>query len=494
MRRDYLLMPVVGAIALSASLGCAGAQGVPPEHPRPPYAFGAEDEKLLDEVQRGCFNYFWHAVDPVTGMVRDRTSAEFISVAGVGYQLAAIVVGETRGWVTREEAEKRTLTIVRALHANPDNRPGGVFYHFLEPGTAGPSGGAYEQVASTIDSAILFAGLLTASAHYGGEIAALGDELVGEANWGSFVEKEHERPYEQGFISLGWEQPKDEDAPFEEGLLHYTWADAGDEQRLIYFLSQTPPDESRRLPAETYYKPRRTLGEVPGEGEVVWFPWSGALFTAFFAHCWIDYAAMGTDNPSAQGVEFRTPTDWWENSRRLVQLHRQRATDPERPFKGFGEHVWGLSACDGETGYLVPGHFPKLAQKQLGRPEHDHLTITMEDDWRDGTVAPYTAGSAIIFDPNAAIAALRHYRQLAETSPDLWSDPASGGFGFADSFRPSATGGVEWVAPDRVAIDAGPLLVCIENARTGLVWQTFGSHPYVRNAYGKLALAPARER
>lgn len=498
-----ILTALLGSLPLLVLIGCAAAQESSPRpENRPPFTFNESDETFLEEVQLGCFNYFWNAVDPVTGMVRDRTSVEFISVAGVGYQLAAMVVGDERGWVTHEEAEERTLQIVRALHANPDNRPGGIFYHFLAPETAGPSGGAYEQVASTIDSGILFAGLLTVSAHFGGEIASLADELVAEANWAAFVEKDHEREFEQGFVSLGWEKPeskpgdesKNENGSFEDGLLSYTWADAGDEQKLIYFLAQTPPETSHRLPPETYYKTRRTLGDVPGEGEVVWFPWSGALFTAFFAHCWIDYAAMGEDDPAAFDVEHRRPTDWWENSRRLVQLQRQRATDPERPFKGFGEHVWGLSACDGEGGYLVPGHFPKLAKDQLGKPQFDHLTIEMEDDWRDGTVAPYTAGSAIIFEPKAAIDALRHYRGLAnEEAPSLWEDPSSGGFGFADSFRPSADGSVEWVAHDRVAIDAGPMLVCIENARTGLIWKTFSRHAFVRKAYGNLGLAPARK-
>ena len=494
MRLCPLTIAASLATALAGAIGCASAQGVKHvNQPRPVYAFSAEDAAFLDEVQRGCFNYFWDAVDPETGMVRDRTSVDFISVAGVGYQLAAIIVGESRGWVTPVEARQRTLKIVRALHSNPENRPNGMFYHFLGPGTAGPSGGAYEQVASTIDSGILIAGLLTASAHYGGEIGKLADEMVAGANWAAFVEESHERPYEQGFLSLGWEKPKEEDAPFEAGLLHYTWADAGDEQRLVYFLSQSPPDAEHRLPAETYYKPRRTLGEVEGEGEVVWFPWSGALFTTFFAHCWIDYASMGADDPQAHGVPFRKPTDWWENAFKLVQLHRQRATDPDRRFKGFRANVWGLSACDGEEGYLVPGHFPKLSKNQIGRPDYDHLTIEMEDDWRDGTVAPYTAGSAIIFDPEAALEALRHYRTLAQTeAPRLWADPAGGGYGFADSFRPNAAGGIDWVAPDRVAIDAGPLIVCIENARTGLIWKAFGSHPYVRSAYGRLGLTPGK--
>lgn len=473
---------------------CAGAPGsasqpepsIQTSHYRPPYSFSPEDEALLDEIQRGSFNFLWNEIDPNTGMVLDRTGAGFISVAGVGYQLGAICVADRRSWVTSDEARERTLQIVRALHGNPDNRPGGMFFHFLEPGTAGPSGGAYEQVASTIDSAILFSGLLTASAHFGGEIAELADEMVAEANWNLFIDSEHERAHEQGFISLGWEKPEDPDAPFEDGLLPFTWADAGDEQRLTCFIAVCSPIEEHRVPAETYYRLRRTLGEVPGEGQVVWFPWSGALFTAFFAHCWIDYAAMGEDDPAEHGVEFRPRTDWWENSRRLVQLHRQRATAGDRPFKGFNEHIWGLSACDGEQGYLVPGHFPKLSDEQLGRPEFDHLMIEMKDDWRDGTVAPYTAGCAIMFEPEAAVAALRHYRSLADRAPKLWADPTTGGYGFADSFRPGAMGDVEWVAHDRVSIDAGPLLISIENVRSGMVWEMFGSHPYVRAASGRL--------
>lgn len=492
------------AIASFGTVSCTSASSVaeqredPPVIARasgvaaPPYVFSAEDEALLEEIQRGSFNFLWNEIDPETGMVLDRTGAGFISVAGVGYQLGAICVADARGWVSHEEARERALLIVRSLHQNPENRPGGVFYHFLEPGSAGPSGGAYEQVASSVDTAILFSGLLTASAHFGGEIAELGDELVAEANWNLFVDSDHERAHEQGFISLGWEKPEDPDAPFEEGLLPYTWADAGDEQRLTCFIAMCSPNPEHRVGAETYYRMRRTLGDVPGEGQVVWFPWSGALFTAFFAHCWIDYSAMGADDPAAFGVEHRPQVDWWENSRRLVQLHRQRASAEDRPFKGFGEHVWGLSACDGEGGYLVPGHFPEMAPEQSGQPEFDHLTLEVEDDWRDGTVAPYTAGCAILFEPEAAIGALRHYREIARGAPGLWDDPAAGGYGFADSFRPTPEGEVEWVAHDRVSIDAGPLLIAIENARTGMVWKAFGSHPFVQGAEGRLGLKRTR--
>src|SRR5262245_14895865 len=57
-----------------------------PDAARPPFKFTDSDATLLDEIQRGCFLFFWHEVSPKTGMVVDRTSVKFVSVAGVGFQ------------------------------------------------------------------------------------------------------------------------------------------------------------------------------------------------------------------------------------------------------------------------------------------------------------------------------------------------------------------------------------------------------------------------
>ncbi|MCC5823818.1 MAG: hypothetical protein LAT64_08725 [Phycisphaerales bacterium] len=452
-----------------------------PGTPRPPFRFEPEDEALLDAIQLGCLNFFLDEVDPVTGMVLDRTGARTISVAGVGFQLTVLCIADHRGWLEPGEAGAIALRIVRALHANPANRERGVFYHYLEPGTAGPSSEGYEEVASTVDTALLFAGLLTAGRHFGGDIRELADDLVLNADWRSYILDRPSTGHNDGFISLGWRRPRDPDAPFGEGLLSFTWSDTGDEQRLTAFIARLPTDPSRRVPPEMYHGLRRTLGTMPDGRPIVWFPWSGALFTAFFAHCWIDDARRGPDDPAAWGVEHRPRVDWWENSRRTAQLHRARAIENPRGLPGFGPDLWGLSACDGDGRYLVPGVFPTLAPVQFGEPGRDHLTKQPKDNWADGTVAPYAAGSTIMFEPGPALDALRNYRRIAEEhAPALWADPASGGHGFADSFRPGPDGTVVWVAPDRVAIDAGPLMIAIENARSGFVWDTFMAHPSVR--------------
>jgi hypothetical protein len=118
------------------------------------------------------------------------------------------------------------------------------------------------------------------------------------------------------------------------------------------------------------------------------------------------------------------------------------------------------------------------------RPEFDFATHTPSDDWGDGTIAPYSAGCSIMFDPKAAMAALHRYR----TIKGLWSDPSTGGYGFRDAFNL----GTGWVAPDYVAIDQGPLILAIENARTGLVWRLFHEHPVVRAGVERLKMQHRR--
>lgn len=451
---------------------------------RPPFAFDPEGERFLEEVQRGCFNFFWNACDPVTGMVYDRTSKEVISVAGVGFQLSAIPIGVERKWITREEGEARALRILKALRDQPLNRKFGHFYHYLEPATAAPSKSGYERIVSTIDSALLLAGAVTAGEYFMGESRDIAMALFEDANWAAFIppDQEVKKPHERGYVSLGWKPAKPEDPTGKGGLLPYFWMDCGDEHRLVLFLAACAPKESHRLPPEKYYGLRRAIGSDEGGKPFAWFPWSGALFTAFFAHCWIDYSAQHADDPAAFGQTCRARVDWWENSRRIVAMHRRKAAQNPKGLPTFGEHAWGLSACDNAAGYLVPGLFPKLAAMPGCAPEGDYSTYQPEDNYGDGTVAPYSAGSSIVFEPKAALDALRHYRHAAP--PAMWQDPSKGGFGFRDSFN----AGTGWVAPDCVAIDQGPMILLIENARTGHVWRWFNQAQVVVEGKKRLGL------
>ncbi|MDX2114481.1 MAG: glucoamylase family protein [Planctomycetota bacterium] len=459
---------------------------------RPPFEFSDQDQAFLDEVQRGCFNFLWNTAGNKTGMVYDRTSKPVASVAGVGFQLSALPIGVERGWITRQQGHDRARLILRSLLDNTSNRKAGLYFHYLDPEDAGITHDAYEVTVSTIDSALLFAGAITAASYFKGDVAQAADRMLDEADWTFFVPADEavEKPYERGYISLGW-KPRDKNNPTADGtLLPFYWADAGDEQKLVTFLAVAAPRADHRVSTEMYYRMRRTPGRDEDGPIFMWFPWSGALFTNFFAHCWIDYAGMNPDNPAAQGVPHRPRVDWWENSRRAVQMHRRKAALNPLSLPTLGPDAWGLTACDADSGYLVPGLFPTLVPLPGARPDFDYTTFQPPENYGDGTVAPYGAGCSIIFEPQAALAALRYYRSLnaADGSPLLWRDPAAGGHGFKDSFNL----GKMWVAPDCVAIDQGPMILAIENARTGLIWNLFHQHPAVQDAVRRLGLQRAR--
>jgi hypothetical protein len=245
-------------------------------------------------------------------------------------------------------------------------------------------------------------------------------------------------------------------------------------------------DEGKNLPPEQYYKLRRKLGTYDNLGPIVWFPWSGALFTAFFSHCWVDYAHMGPDTPAALGVERKPRVDWWENSRRLAQMHRLKAIENPRGFETIGPNAWGIGASDGPDGYHVAHLHPEPIAMPGAIVGEDYPPENSEDDWLDGTVAPYAAGSSIMFTPAESIAALRHYRELRDENGDLvvWRepDPERRQYGFLDAYNLDR----DWVATDYVAIDQGPLLLAIENARTGLIWDLFHAHPRVEAGAARL--------
>lgn len=485
----------------------------PPSVPRPPFQFSKDDDAFLDEVQRGAFNYFWDAANPKSQMIPDRTSNTILSMAGVGFQLCSLCIGVERKWVSREDAQKRAEFVLRALASRTDIRKHGLFYHFLEGDTAGqpdPDTKPPEIIVSTIDTALLMCGIMTASSYFGGEVAKVGDALVADANWKAFVLEEGAgEARSEGFVSLGW-KPDDPKKPTGEGkLLPYAWIDCGDEHRLVTFLGVAAPREEHRLPPETYYRMRRQVGQYGGEpklnaagemvggtGPVCYFPWSGALFVSTFAHCWLDYSAMGPDDPHAFGFKARPRVDWWENARRTTRLHQIKCAENPMKLPTLSAQCWGLTASDKQDGYLVAGVFPDAIPVSGAIPEHDYPMYVPKDAWGDGTIAPYAAGSTVMFSPGPAVAALRHYAGLKNEKgePLVWRSPSGTGastprgHGFRDAFNLKQPGESPWAAPDDLAIDQGPLLVAIENARTGLVWRLFAQHPVAKAGMERLRM------
>ncbi len=459
---------------------------------RPPFNFDTQDEQLLDEIQHATFNYFMQAVAPETGMVYDRTSSDVISVAGVGFQLAALPIGVERGWIDREQAAQRARLIIRSLKSEPSNRKAGLFYHFINPHDASARRVGRELVVSTVDSALLFSGMLVAGQYFGGDIQADATALFEQADWSFFAAEPGNEAPAGSFLSLGWKPNSDTEPTGEGELLPYYWIDSGDEHRLTTFLAVCASEPAHRVPPSMYWSLRRQLGYHQGQGHIVWFPYSGALFTSFFAHLFIDYNALGLDHPAAHDQSHRASVDWWENSRRTVHLHRDRAIANPLGLPTLGEDAWGFSASDGPDGYLVSGQFPDPVEMLGAEPNIDFATYTPIENWGGGVIAPYSPGTSILFEPELAVRALRHARNATGPNKErgVWNNEPGKPWGFADAYRFDNAGHIDWVAEDFVAISQGPLILGIENARTGLIWELFMAHPSIRSGSDRLGFTP----
>jgi hypothetical protein len=434
------------------------------------YALSAEDEQLLDDIQRGCFNYLWNEVGAVGRLAKDRRTTLVASLAGVGFQLSSLPIGVERGWITREQGRDRALDVLRTLESARGNRRWGVFLHFVnaDNGALYPP---YNNEISTVDHTLFLAGAMPAATYFGGEVAEIVNRIAAATNWKAF--QQPNTPY----ITMGWTPADNVDVSGEGRFIDAQWRVASDEEHLVYFLAAGCPTAEFALEPISYYALDRQIGQL-GDMPPYVLSWNGALFTYFFSHCWINYRDFGPDDPGQFGVG-GPRVDWFENSRRATLAHREACRRLGDRFATLSENRWGLSPCMGQEGdapgwnYIVPELQPNMGKR---------------DVLQRGTVAPYAAGSAIMFTPQESVAALREFRELVgrDGQPLVWRDPHRGGYALADSFNLDQ--GV--ACDDNVAIDVGPMLLAIENARTGLIWRLFMEHADAQRAVERLKFTP----
>jgi hypothetical protein len=430
------------------------------------YNFSEADISLLDEIQRGCFKYFWNEVGRPAMLAKDKASDSICSIAAVGFQLSSIPIGVERRWITRAEGEERAIAVLRALRRRVDNKKFGIYLHYLDSESGGvpdfsKTKHRYELQTSTVDHALLQAGCMTVASYFGGKVAEAADAIIADAQWHTMYDETAK------FVSMGWQAESDRGVEGPGQISRKYWEWCSDEERLIYFLAVGSPNEKQALEPGAYYHLKRVVKRYKDKPPFV-VSWNGSLFTYFFANCWIDYRTCPADNPAAFG-DNGPSVQWFENSRRAVLTHRDRCREAASRFNTLGENRWGLAPCSFRNEYLV----------QEIRPN-----ISDQDIWLDGVTAPYAAGTAIMFAPRECMDALHEYRMLrdSESRPVAWHDPALGGYGFVDSFSLAPPHGEN----DTLGVDAGPLLLAIENVRSGLIWKLFMKHEVAQRAVQRL--------
>jgi hypothetical protein len=397
--------------------------------------------------------YYLHETNPDNGLVRDKTHPNApCSIAAVGLALATIPVIVERGVVIRKFAAKiarRRLQSLLELPQGPEPDAAGYkgfFYHFLDIDTGRR---VWQCELSTLDSAFLFAGVLTCATYFDqdtadeAEVRRLADALYRRADWnwardgGSTLT--HGWKPETGFIPHRYEG-------YDEGLLLY----------LLGLGSPTHP-----LAPESYaaYCATYQWKEIYGR-ELLY---SGPLFTHQLSHLWIDFRGLRDAFMRDRG------SDYFENSRRATYVQQEYAVRNPMQWVGYGEHCWGFTACDG------PGWVRRVVDG-VEREFFDYYARGAPFGPDDGTVAPWVVVASLPFAPEIVIPTARNLARM-----NLGGQHRPYGFrcSFNRTFYVDDSPVGWWVTPYQFGIDQGPVVLAVENYRTGLIWNVMRRNPYV---------------
>lgn len=432
MENDPLTRRQVLGLAALPLMGRHAARAAPE-----PAALSAVEDAFLEDLSHRAFLYFWERASPITGLVLDRAlnsdkpdARKVSSSAATGFGLAALCVAAERGWKGRNEARQRALSILR-FYAGQSVHEHGWFYHFVDMDTGAR---LWNCELSSIDTALLLAGVLTARQYFGDpEVARYATAIYARIDFRWML---NGHPH---LLSMGWKP--------ESGFLAARW-DTYCELMILYLLGLGSP--TTPLPPESWQAWRRPKVTYAGRTYI-----SGAppLFTHQYSHAWADF----------RGHRERTPggVDWFENSVAATLAHRAFCIDlGKKEFPGcYDENQWGITASDSAKGYVAWGGPPR-------------------DGPIDGSLVPCAAGGSLMFEPKLCVQdLLAIHERFGER---VWNR-----YGFADAFHPLNG----WTNPDVLGIDLGITLLSSENARTGNVWRWFMRNPEIQKAFHLARLA-----
>ena len=408
------------------------------------------DDELLTMVQEACFRYYWEGAHPVAGMALDLIPGDenLIALGASGFGIMALVVGVERGFITREQGVERMLKIVRFLaHAD---RFHGAWPHFLDgrTGRVIPYFGKYDDGGDLVETAFLIQGLLVARQYFDRETDA---------------EREIRQTITKLWESVEWDwYRKDPQSDF----LYWHWSpDHGfyighplvgwNETMIVYLLAIASP--THPVPASMYYTGWAGQSDLAVEYRRGWSRTThgdhyvnghtyygikldvGPPSELFFTH----YSFLGFD-PRNKRDRY---TNYFKNNRHMALIHHAYSIANPMKHPGYGDAAWGRTAG---------------INAGAGRP------IPAGDN---GTITCTAALASFPYTPEESMKALKHfYRDLGSK---LW-----GIYGFRDGFNLREN----WFEDVYMGLNQAPIVVMIENYRSGLIWRLFMSNPEIEPA------------
>ncbi len=408
------------------------------------------NEQRLDRLQRAAFGYFLQAVNPANGLIADNSRGNSpASIAVVGFALSAYPVAVERGWMARSDAVEHSLSVLRFFRdSDQSGSPEatgfkGFYYHFLDMHTGAR---VWRSELSTIDSALLIAGALTASMYFTAntpeetELRELVETLYLRVDW-------RWSQGEAATIRQGWKP--------ECGFLHYGW-DGYNESIILYVLAMGSPTHPLKDDSYEAWTATYQWENLYGYD----YLYAGPLFMHQFSHAWIDF----------RGIRDRfmreKRCDYFENSRRAIEVQREYAQRNPHRFAGFDENCWGLTACDGPSNLL-----PELADEPRRLFGYAARGVPYGPD--DGTLSGWAALASLPFAPETALCAAGN---MLQRYPEMLTAQQ-----YTSSFNPTlaTANSSAWVSDGHFGLDQGIVVMMVENYRTQLIWRLMRDCPYI---------------
>jgi hypothetical protein len=391
------------------------------------------DNALLDLVQQQSFKYFWDYGHPVSGLARERSNAtpETVTSGGSGFGVMAIVTGINRGFITRAQGLARIQTIVSFLK-NTAPKFHGAFSHWMN-GTTGAvvPFGTNDDGADLVETSYMMMGLLTARQFFNGaDIAETNLRADINTLWQA-VEWDWFRQNGKKVLYWNWSP----NSGFAVNVPIQGW----NECLITYVLAASSPAHS--IPKAVYDSGYARNGAMINNNNYFGYqlPLGPALGgPLFFEH----YSFLGI-NPNSLADFYANYTTQTKNH---TLINYTYCVLNPKGWYGYSDSCWGLTASDIQNGYAASS------------PANDLSYI-----------APTAAISSLPYTPTESMKALKFFYYVL--GDKIW-----GQYGFKDAFSLQNL----WFADSYLAIDQGPIIVMIENYRSGLLWNLFTSCPEVK--------------
>jgi hypothetical protein len=396
------------------------------------------DAQLLDSVQRRTLTFFWEDGHPISGMARERNaSGDIVTTGGTGFGIMAMLSGVHRGFITRVEARDRITKIADFLLTKA-TKYHGAYAHWINgsTGTTVPFS-ANDNGADLVETSYLVQGLLAARQYFDGTGAAEA-ALRSKINtiWEG-VEWDWFRRNNENVLYWHWSADK--------GFIMNMKIQGWNECLITYLLAASSPTHS--IPLQVYDEGFARNGSMK----------NGRQFYSLTLSLGPDYGGpLFFSHYSFLGVDPRRLKDKWADYEVQVvnhsKINHEYCKANPRKYYGYSDSCWGLTASDNSTGYNAHS------------PTNDL-----------GVISPTAALSSMPFTPTESMKALHYFYYVM--GDRLWKRN-----GFVDAFELNKP----WFANSFLAIDQGPIIVMIENHRSGLLWNLMKTCPELKAGMKKL--------